>query len=152
MKRTGISLLILATAVAVMAQDPGQKPADTEKPKNAIERMLDEAKERGELIVPTCLDNCEDADKSPDGLETGRALRLPKPEYPVIARRAHATGEVAVRIIIDVDGQVIAASSISGHPLLQAAAVTAARDSLFAPSKFQGKPVKVVGAIHYNFY
>ena len=79
------------------------------------------------MYLPLCLDNCGDADKSPDGVEAGRALRLVKPQYPSIAVRAHATGEVEVRVIIDVDGEVIGASAISGHPLLQAAAVTAAR-------------------------
>jgi len=56
-----------------------------------------------------------------------------------------------VKVLIDVDGTVIAAASVSGHPLLQAAAVNAARNARFTPTKVNGQPVKVVGVIQYNF-
>jgi outer membrane biosynthesis protein TonB len=46
---------------------------------------------------------------------------------------------------------VISAHAVSGHPLLQAAAVGAARASKFTPTKLSGQPVKVSGVIIYNF-
>jgi len=46
---------------------------------------------------------------------------------------------------------VIAANAISGHPLLWAACVEAAKNSLFSPTLLAGKPVKVTGVIQYNF-
>ena len=73
------------------------------------------------------------------------------PAHPPIARAANATGTVEVKVIIDVDGKVIAAASISGHPLLQGASVSAARDARFTPAKYNGEPVKVVGVIPYTF-
>ena len=56
-----------------------------------------------------------------------------------------------VKVIINEEGMVIAAASISGHPLLQAAGVSAARDAQFAPTLLNGKAVKVVGVIKYTF-
>jgi TonB family protein len=147
------SLLICLMSVNVFAQDtsPAQKTAtETEQPKNAVDRALEEAKERGEIIMGACIVDCDGA-RTPEGVEAGRALELPKPAYPLIARAAHASGTVEVKVIIGLDGSVIAAAAISGHPLLQAAAVAAARDARFAPTKLNGEPVKVVGVIQYNF-
>ena len=81
----------------------------------------------------------------------GRALKLVTPSYPVIARKAHASGTVLVKVLIDEEGKVIAATAISGHPLLFALCVQAAKDSLFSPTLFGDKPVKVTGMIQYNF-
>jgi len=80
-----------------------------------------------------------------------RAISLPAPEYPAIARAAHASGTVTVEIMVDESGKVIAAHAISGHPLLQAAAVTAARQAEFSQTRLSGEPVKVRGLLTYNF-
>jgi hypothetical protein len=61
------------------------------------------------------------------GLLNGKAISLPLPPYPPIARAAKASGSVTVQVTIDEEGNVIYARSVSGHPLLQAAAATAAR-------------------------
>lgn len=45
----------------------------------------------------------------------------------------------------------ISAKSISGHPLLQAAAVSAARTARFQPVLVDNKPVKGSGIIKYDF-
>lgn len=85
------------------------------------------------------------------GVLNGRAVRLVTPPYPAIARSAHASGSVQVQVLIDENGNVISASAVSGHPLLRAAAVAAARASKFSPTKLSGQPVKVNGVIVYNF-
>jgi len=85
------------------------------------------------------------------GVLNGKAVRLVQPPYPPIARSAHASGQVSVQITIDENGNVISAHAVSGHPLLQAAAVGAARASRFTPTKLSGQPVKVSGVIIYNF-
>jgi protein TonB len=81
----------------------------------------------------------------------GKALSLPHPPYPAIARAARASGTVVVQVTIDENGQVISARAVSGHPLLQAVAVAAARQARFSPTKLSGQPVKVTGVITYNF-
>jgi len=85
------------------------------------------------------------------GVLNGKAVRLVTPPYPAIARSAHAAGAVQVQVLIDENGNVISAHAVSGHPLLQAAAVAAARASKFTPTKLSGQPVKVNGVIIYNF-
>src|SRR5215813_14472957 len=85
------------------------------------------------------------------GVLNGKAISLPKPAYPPIARAAHAAGTVVVQVLIDENGNVIAAHAVSGHPLLQGAAVGAARSAKFSPTKLSGQPVKVTGVIQYNF-
>jgi len=85
------------------------------------------------------------------GVLNGRAVRLVQPPYPAIARSAHASGQVRVQIVIDENGNVISATPVSGHPLLQGAARAAAAASKFTPTKLSGQPVKVSGVIIYNF-
>ena len=85
------------------------------------------------------------------GVLNGKAISLPKPAYPAIARAARASGTVVVQVLIDENGNVVSASAVSGHPLLQAVAVGAARQARFSPTKLSGQPVKVTGVIQYNF-
>ena len=85
------------------------------------------------------------------GVLNGKAISLPKPAYPPIARAARASGTVVVQVLIDENGNVVSAHAVSGHPLLQAAAVGAARSARFSPTKLSGQPVKVTGVIQYNF-
>jgi len=85
------------------------------------------------------------------GVLNGKAITLPLPEYPAIARQAKAAGSVIVEITIDEDGNVVAARSTSGHPLLQSAAVNAARQAKFSPTRMNGQPIKVNGVLVYTF-
>ena len=85
------------------------------------------------------------------GVLNGKAISLPKPAYPPIARAAHASGTVVVQVLIDENGNVVSAHAVSGHPLLQAVAVGAAKQARFSPTKLSGQPVKVTGVIQYNF-
>lgn len=85
------------------------------------------------------------------GILNGKALSLPKPAYPSAARGVGAKGTVTVEILIDVQGRVIRARAVSGHPLLQQAAVNAARQARFSPAMLSGQPVQVSGTLNYNF-
>lgn len=86
------------------------------------------------------------------GVVNGWAVKLVQPEYPAIARGAHASGQVAVQVLIDENGKVISALPLSGHPLLQSAALEAAKASKFTPTFRSGVAVKVRGTIIYNFF
>jgi TonB family protein len=85
------------------------------------------------------------------GVLNGKAISRPMPAYPPIAKAARAEGTVVVQIIVDESGRVMSASAVSGHPLLQQAAVAAARQATFSPTLLSGRPVKVSGVITYNF-
>src|SRR5688500_18571158 len=49
----------------------------------------------------------------------GKAISLPTPEYPLLARQAQASGSVEVQVTVDEGGNVISATAMSGHPLLR---------------------------------
>ena len=85
------------------------------------------------------------------GVLNGKATSLPKPAYPAAAKAVRAGGAVSVQVVISEAGSVISASAVSGHPLLRAAAESAARGARFSPTLLSGQPVKVSGVITYNF-
>ena len=118
-----------------------------------MDRAIEEAKAHGETVVGACVQDCGNgsANESKDEVEFGKVLEMPKPNYPPIARAAHASGTVEVQVLIGLDGTVVAAAAINGHPLLQAAAVGAARQSRFTQPKINGQPVMVAGVMQYNF-
>ncbi|HEX8748298.1 MAG TPA: VWA domain-containing protein, partial [Pyrinomonadaceae bacterium] len=85
------------------------------------------------------------------GVLNGKALSLPKPDYPAAARALGANGTVVVEVTVDETGKVIAARAVSGHVMLRPAAAAAARQARFAPTLLAGQPVRVTGTINYNF-
>ncbi len=88
--------------------------------------------------------------KAPEVLNS-KAIRLPRPPYPAMARNIRLQGTVAVQVLIDEKGSVVSAKAVSGHPLLIADSQRAAMQALFSPTTINGHPVKVSGVIMYNF-
>ncbi|HEV2802731.1 MAG TPA: energy transducer TonB [Pyrinomonadaceae bacterium] len=82
---------------------------------------------------------------------SGKAIKRVQPTYPPVAKAAGAQGPVAVQIVIGETGAVESARATAGHPLLQQAAVDAARQWQFSPTKLSGNPVKVSGTISFVF-
>jgi protein TonB len=80
-----------------------------------------------------------------------KALDLPKPAYPAIARQARIQGPVNVQVLIDESGRVISAQAVKGSAMLTKAAEDAARRARFTPTKLGDQAVKVQGVIIYNF-
>jgi TonB family protein len=87
---------------------------------------------------------------SGDGLER-KILSKPLPIYPPIAKAARAFGMVRVHVVVDEEGKVTSAKAISGHPLLQSAAVQAAYQARLAPAVLGGEAIKLSGTLSYNF-
>ena len=151
------ALLIWSTGSHAFAQDKQQSGSattkaatETERPKTEVDELIGKARERGETVLTRCLQDC--GENAIEGeLEPGRALELPKPSYPPIARKAHVSGQATVQLLIDVDGTVLKAVAVSGHPLLYGVSVEAAKNARFSPTKLDGTPVKVTGVIVYNF-
>lgn len=85
------------------------------------------------------------------GVLNDKATNLVKPTFPPVAKAVRASGSVSVQVTVDEKGDVISASAVSGHPLLRASAVQAARALKFSPTVVSGKPVKVTGIVIYNF-
>jgi TonB family protein len=85
------------------------------------------------------------------GILNGRAVNLPKPAYPPIAKQMRATGQVAVQVQVDESGNVTSARATSGNLLLRASAEAAARQSRFNPVRIDNQAVKATGVVLYNF-
>jgi TonB family protein len=105
----------------------------------------------GQGASPSDMVKTFDGNTVSGGVLNGKAMSLPKPKYPAAARAVRASGAVQVQVLIDTDGGVFAATATAGHPLLQAASVTAACNAKFTPTLLAGQPVKVSGIIVYNF-
>lgn len=73
------------------------------------------------------------------------------PEYPEIAKKAGVEGTIVVKVLIDTSGLVEKVEVIKAHPLLNQAAIDAARQFEFEPAKQRGVPVKVWISIPFNF-
>src|SRR2546421_653030 len=69
------------------------------------------------------------------GVLNGKATSLPSPAYPPAAKAVNAEGAVSIQVLIDEGGNIIAATAVSGHPLLRAAAEAAAREAKFSQTK-----------------
>lgn len=81
------------------------------------------------------------------GVLNSKAIYLPVPEPPT----RDVSGVVMVQVLVDEGGSVIEARAVSGPPVLQAAAVNAARLARFTTTLLMGEPVKVSGTLAYNF-
>lgn len=80
-----------------------------------------------------------------------KAINLPQPGYPLIAKQMHLQGAVSVQILVDEQGKVISAQVVSGHPLLTPGSKDAAMRARFSPTILNGEAVKTQGVITYNF-
>ena len=80
-----------------------------------------------------------------------KALKLPAPTYPALARQIRLKGTVTVQVLIDESGRVVSAKALTGHTIFLAEAEKAARGALFSPTTINDQPVKVQGVITYNF-
>ena len=73
------------------------------------------------------------------------------PVYPQIAKVVGAKGLVRVEAIVSEEGQVTSAKAISGHPLLQAAALTAVKRQKYKAHTVGGKPVSFITVVDVVF-
>jgi len=132
------------------AKDPGFERARAgmacvayETKNNAIFKEIDAIKEQfaPEMDLPIPLD-----------ILNGRALDLPRPEYPRDARQLGLSGMVVILVEIDEKGKVLSAKDIcQGLPFLTEASINAALRARFSPTLLSGQPIKVTGVIQYNF-
>jgi TonB family protein len=82
---------------------------------------------------------------------SSRVISLPRPVYPEEARQQKVGGVVRVLATVDESGSVAEAEAVSGSPMLQEAAVNAAKQAKFEPLGRGGRPAKTKTIIAYNF-
>ncbi len=140
-----------------------EEPPPAERPKVAVAAATEVAEEAVETIAAT--EFREDIIRTqPTGPEIEiipyakvevkpKPISIPKPDYPELARKAGIEGKAIVEAIIDTDGSVLEAKIFksSGNPMLDEAAVAAARRSRFTPAKQRDMFVRVRVNIPFDF-
>lgn len=84
-------------------------------------------------------------------VQSGRLVNKVQPVYPALARQGRIEGVVRLQAIIGKDGSIEQLEVISGHPLLQQAALDAVRQWVYQPTLLEGKPVEVDTTIDVAF-
>jgi len=80
-----------------------------------------------------------------------RKLRHVDPIYPEIARAARVQGAVDLECTLTPEGNVSNLRVLSGHPLLDAAALYAVQQWRFTPTLLNGVPVPVILTVRVRF-
>ena len=78
-------------------------------------------------------------------------ISTPQPNYPAVAKAAHAEGLVVIDAIIDEEGNVVQARAVEGPPLLVAAALDAVAKWKYAPTYLNGQAVSIRTHIQVMF-
>lgn len=84
-------------------------------------------------------------------VESANLLKQVQPVYPPLAKAARVQGTVVFDAVIAKDGTVSNLTVVSGPPLLQVAAMQAARQWQYKPTLLNGQPVEVRTTISMNF-
>src|ERR1035441_155892 len=79
------------------------------------------------------------------------AVSKPQPEYSAIARQLKLAGEVVMNAYVSEDGNVEKVEAVSGNPVLARSAKEALMKWKFNKQTEDGKPVKVVANVSFNF-
>jgi len=74
-----------------------------------------------------------------------------EPTYPAIAKTARVQGTVILAAVIGKDGTIENLHVVSGHPLLQGAAMEAVKQWRYRPYILNGEPVEVDTQVVVNF-
>src|SRR6202007_2848974 len=85
------------------------------------------------------------------GVMAGNLLTKTFPQYPAIPKTAHIQGTVVLQATISKSGLIQDLRVISGHPMLQQAAMDAVRSWRYKPYLLNGEPVEVETTINVVF-
>lgn len=83
--------------------------------------------------------------------EKPQLIKMVPPKYPELARKAGLQGQVVVKVLIGTDGRVEKAEIVKSIPMLDEAALEAAKQYVFTPAKQRDKTVRVWMSIPIQF-
>jgi len=83
-------------------------------------------------------------------VQAARIINSLQPVYPKEARKKGIAGIVRLRVLLAKDGTVGEIEVLSGHPLLQQAALDAVRQWTYHPTLLNGEPVEIDTTIDVN--
>lgn len=84
-------------------------------------------------------------------VQAARIINRVQPSYPPLARQTRISGTVRLHAIIGKEGTIQQLEVMSGHPLLQQAALDAVRQWRYQPTLLNGEPVEVDTTIDVIF-
>lgn len=87
----------------------------------------------------------------PSILVSGLILERTIPVYPAIAKAARVEGVVVLQATISASGRIENLRVVSGHPMLQQAALDAVRNWRYRPYLLNGQPVEVETTVNVVF-
>ena len=73
------------------------------------------------------------------------------PQYPAVARELKILGEVSLEAVVSESGSVEKVNIISGNPILTKAGADALMKWKFKPVVADGKPVKALAPVGFDF-
>jgi TonB family protein len=79
------------------------------------------------------------------------ATLKPQPEYPANAKQFKVSGKVNLEAVVTESGTVEAVNILDGNPMLTRAAADALKKWKFTPFTADGKPVKTVAPVAFDF-
>jgi protein TonB len=82
---------------------------------------------------------------------TEHHLYSASPSYPKAAKKAHVSGAVIMKVIVNEQGDVESAEVVSGPDMLRDAATEAVKKWRYRPFALNGHTVKVTTSITFNF-
>lgn len=85
------------------------------------------------------------------GSLNSRAIKRVVPTYPALAKSSRVEGVVRVHVGLDENGKVVGVFKSEGPLLLRQSAEQAARGWQFSPTMVDGKPIRLIGYIEFNY-
>jgi TonB family protein len=79
------------------------------------------------------------------------AVAKPQPEYPQLAKQLRLEGSVSLNAFVSEDGTVDHVEAVNGNPVLVRSAEEALKHWKFNKQTEDGKPVKFVANVTFNF-
>lgn len=93
----------------------------------------------------------EDLKKVSRSEAMGAAVSKVQPEYPAIAKQLKVQGAVELEAVVAEDGTVEKVNIVSGNAVLTRPAADALKKWRFRPFTSDGKPVKALAPIGFDF-
>ena len=84
-------------------------------------------------------------------IEQAALLKRDPMNYPPLARKEKISGAVKCEVSIDDNGSVVKVRTVSGHPVLAAAAEESIRRWKYTPARLDGKAVSSTTIVEVNF-
>src|SRR5262245_3989869 len=84
-------------------------------------------------------------------VQESKLIHKVDPVYPDAAKVARVSGIVILQVTVGVEGNVLEAQVLRGHPLLDQAALEAVRQWRYSPTVLNGEPVPVIATVSLRF-